>query len=86
MIAVIFIPEWKALPDLELLVVVPIAILAGLALGLIIGFATSSMRNGVIAGVGTLIALVAPPWLSVAGPNRTPLRKRRCRSARRSSR
>jgi hypothetical protein len=61
-IAVIIIPEWRALPDLELRVVIPIAILAGLAAGVIIGFATSSTRNGVIAGVGTLIALIAPPW------------------------
>ena len=76
-IAVIVIPEWKALPDLELRVVVPIAILAGLALGLIIGFATSSTRNGVIAGVGTLIALVAPPWLSGRGGESTPLREKK---------
>src|SRR4029077_19610792 len=58
-------------------VVVPIAILAGLALGLIIGFATSSTRNGVIAGVGTLIALVAPPWLSGRGGESTPLREKK---------
>ena len=77
MIAVIVIPEWKALPDLELRVVVPIAILAGLALGLIIGFATSSTRNGVVAGVGTLIALVAPPWLGRRGAESTPLAEKK---------
>jgi branched-chain amino acid transport system permease protein len=72
-IAVIVVPEWKALPDLELRVVIPIAILVGLAVGLIIGFATSSTRNGIVAGLGTAIALCAPPWLSRRGGEPTPL-------------
>jgi branched-chain amino acid transport system permease protein len=76
-IAVIIIPEWRALPDLELRVVIPIAILAGLAAGVIIGFATSSTRNGVIAGVGTLIALIAPPWLGRRGAESTPLAEKK---------
>ena len=76
-IAVIIIPEWRALPDLELRVVIPIAILAGLAAGVIIGFATSSTRNGVIAGVGTLVALIAPPWLGRRGTEPTPLAEKK---------
>jgi branched-chain amino acid transport system permease protein len=72
-IAVIVIPEWKALPDLELRVVIPLAILLGLVVGLVIGFATSSTRNGIVAGVGTAIALCAPPWLNRRSGEETPL-------------
>jgi branched-chain amino acid transport system permease protein len=75
-IAVIVIPEWRALPDLELRVVIPLAILLGLVVGLILGFATSSTRNGVVAGVGTFVALAAPPWLSRRGED-TPMKERR---------
>jgi hypothetical protein len=72
-IALIVIPEWSALPDLELRVVIPLAIVTGLLVGLVIGFATSSTRNGIISGVGTFLALSAPPWLSRRGTEKTPV-------------
>ncbi len=71
-IAIIVIPEWRALPDLPLRIAIPLAILLGLVVGLIVGFATSSTRNGVVAGVGTCIALAAPPWLGRSGED-TPV-------------
>jgi branched-chain amino acid transport system permease protein len=74
-IAVIVIPEWSALPDLPLRIVVPLAILLGLAVGVIVGFATSSTRNGIVAGLGTLFAVVAPPWLAHSGDD-TPATRR----------
>jgi branched-chain amino acid transport system permease protein len=74
-IAVIVIPEWRALPDLPLTIVVPLAILLGLLVGLIVGFATSSTRNGIVAGVGTAIAVAAPPWLGRRGEE-TPVKEK----------
>ena len=76
-IALIVIPEWGALPDLELRVVVPMAAVAAVAAAAIVGFATDSTRNAVIAGVGTFIALCAPPWLSRRGTERTPVQERK---------
>ena len=87
MIALIVIPEWGALPDLELRVVVPMAAVAAVAAAAIVGFATDSTRNAVIAGVGTFVALCAPPWAPATGEqNGHRFRNERCRSAGRSSR
>jgi branched-chain amino acid transport system permease protein len=76
-IALIVVPEWKALPDVELKVIIPLAAVAALAAGLIAGFSTSSTRNGIVAGVGTFIALCAPPWLGRRGTEPTPIGERR---------
>jgi branched-chain amino acid transport system permease protein len=76
-IALIVIPEWGALPDVELRVIVPVAAVAAVAAAAIVGFATDSTRNAVIAGVGTFIALCAPPWLSRRGTERTPIQERK---------
>ena len=43
----------------------------------IVGFATDSTRNAVISGVGTFVALCAPPWLSRRGTERTPVKERK---------
>src|SRR5581483_6124192 len=66
-VAALVVPEWKALPALPMRLVLPAALVVGALVGLIVGLATSSTRNGVISSVGTLIALAAPPWLAASG-------------------
>ncbi len=65
-VALLVVPEWTALPALPMRLVLPGALLIGALVGLIVGLATSSTRNGVISSVGTLIALAAPPWLAAS--------------------
>jgi branched-chain amino acid transport system permease protein len=76
-VALVFIPEWKALPALPLRVVVPVALVVGALAGVIAGLATDSTRNGVIASVGTFVAFVAPPWLAGGAREHIPLASRR---------
>jgi branched-chain amino acid transport system permease protein len=77
-VALLIVPEWKALPVLPLQMILPAAALVAALGGLIAGLATSSTRNGVVASVGLLIALAAPPWLAAGGRRATaPLLERR---------
>jgi branched-chain amino acid transport system permease protein len=76
-VALLIVPEWRALPALPLRLVVPGALLVGGVVGLIVGLATHNTRNGVISSVGSVLALAAPPWLAGAARDRTPLPSRR---------
>jgi branched-chain amino acid transport system permease protein len=77
-VALLLVPEWKALPSLPLQLVLPVSALVAGAAGLIVGLATGNTRNGVVASVGTLLALAAPPWLSAGGRREpAPLADRR---------
>src|SRR5581483_10422912 len=66
-VALLVVPEWTALPALPMRLVLPGAVAVAGLVGLIVGLATSNTRNGVISSLGTLIALVAPPWLASSG-------------------
>jgi len=76
-VALLLIPEWKALPVLPLKLVIPGALLVGGVAGLVTGLATDNTRNGVIASVGTVLALAAPPWLAGGAHEHVPLPARR---------
>jgi branched-chain amino acid transport system permease protein len=65
-VAALLVPEWKALPALPLRLVVPGAMVVGGVAGLIAALATDNTRNGVVASLGTVVALGAPPWLAGA--------------------
>src|SRR5581483_2120845 len=58
-VALLLIPEWRALPVVPLKLVIPGALLVGGVAGLVTGLATDNTRNGVIASVGTVLALAA---------------------------
>ncbi len=73
-VALLVVPEWRALPSLPLRVVVPAALVVSGLAGVIVGLVTSNTRNGVITSVGAALALCAPPWLANArGQESTPL-------------
>jgi branched-chain amino acid transport system permease protein len=74
-LALLLIPEWKALPALPLRLVVPAGLAVAGVVGVIASVATDNTRNGVVASVGSAIALCAPPWLAV-GATRAPLAAR----------
>jgi len=76
-VALLLVPNWTALPALPLRLVLPSALVVGAAAGLIAGFATDNTRNGVLASVGTVLALAAPPWLAGAAREHIPLPARR---------
>src|SRR5581483_8774997 len=57
--------------------VIPGALLVGGVAGLVTGLATDNTRNGVIASVGTVLALAAPPWLAGGAHEHVPLPARR---------
>ncbi len=77
-VAVLLVPEWRALPDLPLRTVIPSALLVAGVSGAILGLVTGNARNGVITSVGAALALCAPPWLANArGQETTPLLAKR---------
>ena len=77
-VALLVVPEWKALPALPLRVVFPAALGVAALSGIVIALATDSVRSGVLTSVGLALALGAPPWLSGAGPRaEAPLLTRR---------
>jgi len=76
-IALLVVPEWKALPTLPMRLVLPGAVAVAGLVGLIVGLVTSNTRNGVISSVGTLIALAAPPWLAAGRAIDTPILQKR---------
>ncbi len=63
-LALILVPEWRALPAFPLRVAIPVAFGVAAAAGVIVALATDNTRNGVITALGGVIALGAPPWLS----------------------
>ena len=76
-IALLVVPEWSALPALPLRLVVPGAFLVGGVVGAIVGLTTHNTRNGVIASLGSVLALAAPPWLAGAPREHISLPARR---------
>jgi branched-chain amino acid transport system permease protein len=76
-IAVLLVPEWKALPTLPLRVVFPIAALTGAVAGVIVAVATDDTKDGVVASILTVLALGAPPWLSEQPREPSPVLARR---------
>jgi branched-chain amino acid transport system permease protein len=76
-VVLLLVPEWRALPTLPLKLVLPGALAIGAAAGLIASFATHNTRNGVIAAVGTVVALAAPPWLAAGAREHIALPARR---------
>jgi len=76
-LALLVVPSWQALPALPLRLVVPAALAVAGVAGLVVGLATSNTRNGVLASVGLLVALVAPPWLATGRTTETPLLEKR---------
>jgi branched-chain amino acid transport system permease protein len=76
-VALLIVPEWKALPVLPLRVVLPAAALVGAVGGVIAALATGNTKNGVVASVGLVLALAAPPWLAAGAREGTPVALRR---------
>jgi branched-chain amino acid transport system permease protein len=72
-VALLLVPEWKALPALPLRFVLPAAVAVAAVGGLIAALATHEIKNGIIASVGLILALGAPPWLSGGRHEATPL-------------
>ena len=75
-VALLIVPEWRALPALPLRLVLPASLLVGGVVGTVVALATDSTRDAVIASVGTALALAAPPWLAGAARDRAPLPSR----------
>jgi branched-chain amino acid transport system permease protein len=77
-VAMIIVPEWRALPELPLRLALPGAVVAGAVGGIVAALATHDVKNGVICSVGLTIAVGAPPWLSGGRRSETlPLLQRR---------
>jgi branched-chain amino acid transport system permease protein len=72
-VALLLVPEWKALPVLPLRLVVPGALVVAALTGLLLAVVTDSIRNGIVSSVGTALALCAPPWLAGGALERVPL-------------
>jgi branched-chain amino acid transport system permease protein len=72
-VALLLIPEWRALPSVPLRIVVPAALLLAGLTGLVIALVTGNTRNGVVSSVGAALAFCAPPWLANGAPGTTPL-------------
>ena len=70
-VALLIVPEWKALPALPLRFAWPAAAAIATVVGVVIALVTDNTRNGVVSSIGSVLALGAPPWLA-AGSARQP--------------
>jgi branched-chain amino acid transport system permease protein len=74
-VALLLVPEWNALPAFPLRLVVPAALVVAGVVGVAVSLVTDNTRNGIVASVGSALALCAPPWLA-AGAADVPLSTR----------